>query len=112
MNGHGTTELLCAIQARDYLPHATAAANHADRVTPDWQERAAELFLKYMPVVGHHVLCEEVTRLVHGLGGLPDAPDSRAWGAVVARLARQGKIVRVGYQPAADGSPKSVWRAA
>ena len=99
---------LSTIPTRDYHAPAQAAA---DRAGMDWQERAAELFMWVLRRSERPMLCEEIAATVHPMG-LPQAPDQRAWGAVTSRLARQKLIVRVGYAPAHDFAPKSLWRAA
>lgn len=42
----------------------------------------------------------------------PVPPDARAWGAVLQRLKREGRIQAVGYRSArsSHGSPKVLWR--
>jgi hypothetical protein len=94
---------------RDHIPFANAAADHAG---PDWQERAEGIFMFCLYASNKPMLCEEIVQAAREDFSLPDAPDNRAWGAIAARLARQKKIVRVGYAPAHDASPKSLWRAA
>jgi hypothetical protein len=96
------------LSPRNYIEPAQAAA---DRAGVDWQMRASELFLWVLRRSGKPMLCEEVAATVHPMG-LPKAPDQRAWGAVTTRLARQRFIERVGYAPAHDGAPKSLWKAA
>lgn len=42
-----------------------------------------------------------------------EAPDSRAWGSVFRRAAKEGVIRKVGYAPAKSSnlSPKTLWEA-
>lgn len=85
------------------------AAEHADRVEPDWSERAfAELHLYCQP--GAEFTAEEARAAMHA-NGLPYPPDGRAWGGVFKRAASRGLIVKIGYAPRRCGNmtPTIVW---
>lgn len=74
------------------------AADHADRVSPTWTDRAAALLVQYtltLPV-GECITSEGVREYAE-LQGLPPPPDLRTWGAVMVRAAKAGHIKRVGY---------------
>ncbi len=92
------------------------AVEHADSVVPNWSERAMEALLEYAR--GWRDAWGDVGFLIEDVRAhateLPAPPDSRAWGAVVSKAARQGLIVKVGYAPAASSncSPKTLWQRA
>lgn len=100
------------IEARDYVPHAERAHAHAERKVDDWGSRAADLFVACAKHMGCPILTEEAALFARVHGALPDPPDGRAWGAVVRKLKTAGRIRSVGYAPAHDASPKSLWVAA
>lgn len=91
-----------------------ASVNHADRVERSWSTNAYALLKEYCKT--HPTFMgEDVRHWAHGDRMLPTPPDSRAWGSLFNRAAREGIIVRVGYAPQRDPkahrAPKSVWRA-
>lgn len=86
------------------------AADHAERVTDGWQD-AALAHLRSFAATHDRFLIEDV--VVASKGIVPTAPDSRAWGAVVLRAARERIIEKCGYAPArtSNCSIKPIWRA-
>lgn len=93
---------------------ARRAAEHAERVVdPQWQTKAAEFFERVIAGVRGPFLAELVVAEAKA-ANFPLPPDGRAWGAVIQRAARAGKIVKVGYAPASTSncSPKVLWRVA
>lgn len=101
-----------ARQARDV--GIQRAVEHADRVEPQWSEQAYALALEYAQ--RHPSFTTEQIREYALARGLPPPPDGRAWGGVLARLAKTGRIQKVGYTPSANRKahlrPVVVWRVA
>jgi hypothetical protein len=92
---------------------AQRAADHAERVTPNWNERAYALALQYLEP-GKEFLTEEA-RAYATNNGLPPAPDSRAWGHVIKRLSKDGRVVPCGTAQSRNASAHkgfvTLWRA-
>lgn len=82
---------------------------HANEEIPEWSEYAFVFLMHFAR--GHKEFRIEEVRTA-AIGFVPPPPDSRAWGPVVQRAAREGFIKVCGYAPAAtsNGSPKPVWR--
>lgn len=94
------------------LVRAQDAADHSDRkVRPDWTEAAIQHLVAFGGRFDDGFLVEEIREHAER-AGFPRAPDQRAWGGAVVEARRRGLIRRVGYLPAHDGSPKSVWTLA
>lgn len=90
-----------------------AAAEHADRVLDDWQERTYELLLKFIEQRGDAPFLVEEFR--HwGRYTIRQPPDGRAFGSVIARARKSGIIVSIGARPAASSnrSLKVLWQRA
>lgn len=92
---------------------AQRAAEHADRVTPHWTETAYALTLQFLEP-GKRFRAEEI-RAAAIKAGLPPSPDVRAWGAVIGRLRKEGRIVRVGveqsHNPSHHRGYSTLWEA-
>lgn len=89
------------------------AEAHANAVEDGWVVQATLIFEKFMK--DHRTfMTEDVRAYAHNEQGLPLPPDGRAWGGVINRMAKSGRIVRVGYAPMKSKNchcnPKSVWR--
>jgi hypothetical protein len=86
------------------------AADHANRVEPEWSDKAYRLAVKMFEIRDASFLAEDVVRSLAGV--IPDPPDKRAWGHIFQRAARNGVIEKIGYAPAATSncSPKVLWR--
>jgi hypothetical protein len=86
------------------------AVDHADRVSPEWSERAYDKLFEYA-WLGVDFMTEDV-RLWAEQVGLDSPPDNRAWGAVVNKAVREHLIERVGYGNAKTGHmrPMPIWR--
>lgn len=86
-----------------------AAARQESRVL-GWQDRAVAMFDNFREPTFQ--TCQ-FARWCHTFG-LPAAPEGRAWGAVVVRLQKAGRIERDGFAPCVDPSqhrtPVAVWR--
>lgn len=89
------------------------AADHAERVTPTWNDRALGLLLAFAAMSGEAWLLEDAREWAQSQG-LPDPPDGRAWGHVAQRAKRLGAIESVGFGAArsSHGSAKVMWRGA
>ena len=84
---------------------AARAAEHADRTIPTWAERATLAVHVYLVrEIAQEFTGEDVRVWASEHMGVPEPPDRRAWGAVMMRIAREGKIRRIGYQPHKDPS--------
>jgi hypothetical protein len=84
------------------------AAAHAEQELAGWRETAIQFLRRYAE---SHVdfLAEDV--IDAALGTVPMPPDSRAWGAVFRRAAKEAVIEKLGYRPAKTSnlSPKVYW---
>jgi hypothetical protein len=86
---------------------------HADFVSPNWSERCYELLLVFAEkrkLWARPFITEEFTEYARSVG-MPMPHDNRAFGSVVSRAAKLGKIQRVNYRPDKFASPKSEWEA-
>lgn len=84
------------------------AADHAERVSPEWLERAYAILRQY--AMTH----EQFTSYDFRRAGLTVSPTtSKAFGAVFQRAARAGLIVNIGYEkhPERHLSPTVLWRS-
>lgn len=75
------------------------AADHADRSSEDWSDRAFSAFVstaKRLP----YFTTEQARQLAPD--DLPDPPDKRAWGHVARRAVREGIVERAGFVTADD----------
>lgn len=86
------------------------AEEHAEAVAAGWQDRAVELIRAYP----EREFMTEDLREYAGSMNFPEPPDTRAWGAVVRRAAREGMIRSMGYQntkgEAGHQRPGTLWR--
>lgn len=92
---------------------AQAAADHAERETEQWKDRALKAFKEYA-LNNTEFLTEDVRVWAHQ-NGLPAAPDPRAWG-YVSRAAVNSRYVEIsGYRntriPPAHAGPRAVYRS-
>lgn len=92
------------------------ALDHAERTEPRWADRAHEALMEFIASHQSEFMGEHVRGWAHDTLGIPKPPHARAWGGVMARAAKQGLIVRVGFAPVSNPkahcAPCSVWRAA
>lgn len=80
----------------------TAAALHAEQKTPGWGDLAYRALLEAAVTCGALFTIEDL-RLRIG-SDVPPPPDLRAWGHVVQRAIRAGKLIKTGvYAPRASG---------
>lgn len=95
------------------LEGAQRAADHAEAVTPGWNEQAYSMLLSF--AADHfEFMTEDVRVWAHG-EGLPQPPDARAWGSVVLRAVRAKAVFRDHYRktriPPAHACDRPVWRS-
>lgn len=113
MNEQSVLDFEAARRRRD--EGAARAAEHAERVVdPQWQQKASDFLMRVVDGMnGASFLAEQVVAEAKA-ANFPAPPDGRAWGAVIQRAARSGKIVKVGYAAASTSncSPKVLWREA
>ena len=87
------------------------AVDHANRVVENWSDKAYAFFLMFLDRHQGQFMAEYVRAAAAGI--VPDPPDARAWGGILAKAAKDGKIKSLGYvpqhNPQAHRSPKNVW---
>lgn len=96
------------------------AADHAERVSPDWNAEAYRHlceFIDWRRLIRREFRVSfmvEEARSYAESQGLPAPPDPRAWGGVVGRAVRERKIKLDGYgqsnNPQAHRRPTAIWR--
>ena len=89
------------------------SANNAERVHSYWHVRADILLDEFLEqAIFARFLAEDI-REYATQRGLERPPSARAWGAVMLRAARLGKIDKCGYasttNPRAHGTPATLW---
>ena len=84
------------------------AADHAERESPTWNDRALGYFREFA-ARGEPFTTEDVRERADK-DGLPLPPDKRAWGAVASRAVRLGIIDSVGPIRAKNAETHSGWR--
>lgn len=92
---------------------ANLAADHADRTHDAWTQQATAFLLQFARQ-RPEFQASDVREAAEGK--VPQAPDPRAWGAVVLACKRQGWIKPLGYAPTArrtsHGRQEMKWRLA
>jgi hypothetical protein len=83
------------------------ALAHADRVYDEWSALASEFLAAYASSADHNFMTQEVVAASEG--HVPEPPDRRAWGGVVAGAVKRRVIVRKYFAVDQFGSPKPVW---
>lgn len=85
----------------------------ADRQVKGWSETAFGYLLEFLSGHGGDFRGEEVREFAHAKG-CPHPAHPRAWGGVLMRAARQGKIEKVGTvqvkNPTAHMANANLWR--
>lgn len=86
------------------------SADHAEAVEAGWNDRAVELIAAYPE---QEFMTEDLREYAETMN-FPEPPDTRAWGAVVRRAAREGRIMKVGLRNTKGESghqrPGTLWR--
>lgn len=91
------------------------AVSHADQVAPGWSDKAFEISAMYLNRLkaGSETTSEAIRLHAEG-SGLSHPPDTRAWGAVLLRLAKANKIKKLGWTTAQDPKahcrPVTLWQ--
>ena len=75
----------------------TRAADHAERESPGWSDRALAMLRRYVAEVGGRFQAEDV-RAWAKAHGLDDPPHKRAWGGVMVKARNKGLIRCIGTQ--------------
>lgn len=92
---------------------AEAAARHADRVSPEWSDRALDMLRRYCEQHAE-VMSEDVRQFAEGKG-LAKPPEQRAWGNVMRRGKAAGFIEHAGWATAKDprvhANPVGKWKS-
>lgn len=92
---------------------AQAAADHADRVSRDWSDKALEILRRYCEA--HPTVMSEDVRAFAKTQGLEAPPELRAWGAVMLRGKAKGYMQHAGWATAKDpkvhSNPVGTWKS-
>lgn len=103
-----TMSLFTGNQLRDFS--VTSALEHAEEESPGWTEQALSYLSRYPEA---EFMTEQVRGWAHSQG-LPLPPNPRAWGGVITKARKLGKIRFVEYRnvsnPKAHSTPAAVWR--
>jgi hypothetical protein len=90
------------------IKKATDNANHH---TNGWSQKAYDFLLAYIAVSSEEFMTEDVRIASKGI--VPEPPSKRAWGGVIVRAAREGKVVQLGFKKVTNATahctPASVW---
>jgi hypothetical protein len=86
------------------------AESHANEVFLSWSDKAYSFLIEWIRG-RENFMTEEVREA--STGTIPEPPSGRAWGAVVLRAVRSGKIARGGFRsvknPKAHCTPATLW---
>jgi len=87
------------------------AVDHADHESPEWSEWAYKIMLWFIDSNDKPFMVEDVRQAAKDV--LPAPPSERAWGAIVRRAKKEGKIKMVDYSQVknerAHCTPASLW---
>lgn len=90
---------------------AKKAIDHAQLTDLTWAEQALKFLLQYIKH-GNEFMVEELRTA--SIGTVPEPPSKRAWGGIIAKAARLGWVVAVGYRQVsnvkAHATPARVWK--
>lgn len=101
------------ILARDGMERA---ARHADQVHDDWSAKAYDFLCTVIAArkAGSTFMSEDIRMLAEATGQLPIPPSRRAWGAIMAKAARSGLVIRAGFgqvkNERAHSATATVWQ--
>jgi hypothetical protein len=70
----------------------------ATRVYPTWDGRAYHALKAYIKLGFGYFTCEDAREWIGRNHPMPQVPDKRAWGSLMARAAREGLIEPTGYR--------------
>ncbi len=86
------------------------ALSHAEQVSDNWGDKAYILFLEFIKD-RETFKCEDFRESVKDK--LDEPPSNRAFGSIIVRAAKAGKIKRIGFvnvlNPRAHRTPVSFW---
>lgn len=105
------SQMNLALEARD--TSIQSAIDHADRKYPEWGPLALGFFRGYAST---HAYFQTIAVRAHALAqGLPEPPDTRAWGWVAKEASKRGWVVSDHYAPqpskVSHARPAVVWRS-
>jgi hypothetical protein len=88
------------------------AIAHADRKEEGWGDRAYAVFMKFLDITPGPFLAEDVMAYGRTLE-LTEPPNRKAWGPVMLKASKAGRIHRVGFgsvkTPSAHCGFASIW---
>ena len=89
------------------------AVEHADAVNENWSINAYNFLMEYMKT-HHEFFCEDV--MLASFGVIPKPPDPRAWGSIITKARKSGKIISLGFKSVKiktnHCAPRNFWRVA
>jgi hypothetical protein len=95
-------------QARDI--GIQKAVDNANDNHNGWSDDAYAFLIRYIQN-NPTFMTEDVRNKSKGI--IPDPPSNRAWGGIIVRAVKNGRIKRIGYQNTknikAHGTPASLW---
>ncbi|HYN54374.1 MAG TPA: hypothetical protein VES38_06690 [Methylotenera sp.] len=91
----------------------TVAIDHANLKHEGWGESAYQMLKRFIASFDGKFMCEQVRQFAED-NGLPKAPSSRAWGAIILRASKKDKLIKhVGFgqvtNPKAHHANASMW---
>lgn len=89
------------------------ASDSANQVHEGWSEKAYAMLVQFVRSGRGEFMCEDVRHYAKAYG-LPDAPNNRAWGSIIACASKKEKIIKhAGYaqvkNPRAHRANASLW---
>jgi hypothetical protein len=108
--GNSSTKLNDAAVFRD--AGIKKAIDHANRVEPEWADKAYDALKQYLVFTRNTFMTEDVRSYAKAIG-VPTPPSLRSWGAVMTRAAKNKLIKHAGFgttsNPKAHKTPASLW---
>lgn len=87
------------------------ASDHAEKTSPEWNEKAYKLLVGFIARHGEFT-CEEFRAWAENQIDAP--PSLRAYGGIINRAAKAGLIEQIGYKktsnPKSHRTPAGLWR--
>ena len=88
------------------------AVDHANIETENWSENAYRFLLEYIKTkINGRFMAEDAREASAGI--VPEPPSKRAWGGIIVRAVRSGKIKRAGFMTVknekAHCTPATLW---
>jgi hypothetical protein len=90
------------------------AESHANEVIDNWSESAYIILLQFLSYENANMFqVEQVRSFASKFTDLPDPPSLRAWGAIILRAVKDGRVRHAGYEktsnPKAHNTPAALW---